>query len=427
VVVVGTQGRLETSSRGLHVHDRAVDAAAAPTRLAINLAKGAVADVERGAVVTTDPAFGASRALDVELRLLRPLKSGAAFEAYVGTARSAAKVRVLRADDEERPRALARLALDHALPATGDDRVILRASTSRGPSGAVVAGGRVLDARPPPARRRAARTAALDAASAGDATGLARSLAEEAAPRPIVPSGLGARFPIEVAALERAAEKLVERGELVRVKPEGWVLRAAVSELAALARSLVAAHHEAHPIDRGMGLETLRQKLAQRAGLGVAAEAIRAASKKGVEDPLVVESDVARLVRFDPDAPSAAIGPLASARRALAAAGLKGLGAHALAEATGATARDLRAALTRLVKEGHAVTASEQWFDAAAVDGLRSQVAARLKADGVLTIAAFKELSGLGRKQAIPLLELFDREGTTKRSGDDRVPGPGRR
>ena len=39
----------------------------------------------------------------------------------------------------------------------------------------------------------------------------------------------------------------------------------------------------------------------------------------------------------------------------------------------------------------------------------------------VKTIADFKELSGLGRKQAIVLLEQFDREGITRREGDDRV------
>ncbi|HET8799314.1 MAG TPA: selenocysteine-specific translation elongation factor [Thermoanaerobaculia bacterium] len=38
-----------------------------------------------------------------------------------------------------------------------------------------------------------------------------------------------------------------------------------------------------------------------------------------------------------------------------------------------------------------------------------------------LDVAAFKDLLGISRKVAIPLLELFDREGTTKRVGDSRV------
>jgi hypothetical protein len=38
-------------------------------------------------------------------------------------------------------------------------------------------------------------------------------------------------------------------------------------------------------------------------------------------------------------------------------------------------------------------------------------------------VPAFKELAGVSRKQAIPLLEQLDREGTTRRQGDERVLG----
>jgi selenocysteine-specific elongation factor len=40
-----------------------------------------------------------------------------------------------------------------------------------------------------------------------------------------------------------------------------------------------------------------------------------------------------------------------------------------------------------------------------------------------MSVADFKAISGLGRKQAIMLLELLDREGVTRRVGDDRVAG----
>jgi selenocysteine-specific elongation factor len=38
-----------------------------------------------------------------------------------------------------------------------------------------------------------------------------------------------------------------------------------------------------------------------------------------------------------------------------------------------------------------------------------------------LPIAAFKELTGVTRKYAIPLLEYLDRERLTRRVGDERV------
>jgi selenocysteine-specific elongation factor len=42
-------------------------------------------------------------------------------------------------------------------------------------------------------------------------------------------------------------------------------------------------------------------------------------------------------------------------------------------------------------------------------------------ADRLIDVAAFKELSGVSRKYAIPLLEYFDRERVTRRAGDKRL------
>jgi selenocysteine-specific elongation factor len=39
----------------------------------------------------------------------------------------------------------------------------------------------------------------------------------------------------------------------------------------------------------------------------------------------------------------------------------------------------------------------------------------------LIDVPAFKELAGVSRKYAIPLLEYFDREQVTRRSGDKRV------
>jgi selenocysteine-specific elongation factor len=41
--------------------------------------------------------------------------------------------------------------------------------------------------------------------------------------------------------------------------------------------------------------------------------------------------------------------------------------------------------------------------------------------DRLIDVAAFKELSGVSRKYAIPLLEYFDRERVTRRAGDRRL------
>jgi selenocysteine-specific elongation factor len=53
---------------------------------------------------------------------------------------------------------------------------------------------------------------------------------------------------------------------------------------------------------------------------------------------------------------------------------------------------------------------------------LRERLAQYRKERGPrLPIGAFKELTGVSRKYAIPLLEYLDREHLTRRFGDERV------
>jgi selenocysteine-specific elongation factor len=140
-------------------------------------------------------------------------------------------------------------------------------------------------------------------------------------------------------------------------------------------------------------------------------------------EPIVVEADVARQPGAAGGAAAQTVaGVVGVAQRALAEAKLKGMSEFGLKEATAATPKDTKAILAKLVREGIAVRAGELWFDRASVDELKTRVLGHLDRSPRLTIADFKAMSGLGRKQAIVLLELFDREGVTRRDGDDRVP-----
>lgn len=424
--VVGETGALDTSARGLHIHDRAVDRADAPTRLALNLAGLPLESVHRGDVVTNDATIAPTRMIDVTLNATAGIRYGSAASVYIGTARTSARIDPIDAPSPEAP--FARLRLANPLVVAGGDRFVLRGSEVEGPAGAVLGGGVVLDARPPRFRPRAKRRAVVEALAAGDSTLAVRALLDETAPRPFPPAGLASRFSIAGDAIARAAEKLVTRGEIARMKSGGWAKREALVELAGAARRLVSEHHKKAPLDRGLALETLRRRLATTAGADAAEEAIRmAASKSGAltGEPIAIEGDIVRLASFtgapvSGDAP----GPLGVAARALSQAGLKGVTEHAVREATGAQQREVRAILAKLVRDNVAVHAGELWFPRAAVDELRAKVQDHLARSDRLTIAEFKALSGLGRKQAIVLLEQLDREGVTKREGDDRVkPG----
>jgi selenocysteine-specific elongation factor len=87
----------------------------------------------------------------------------------------------------------------------------------------------------------------------------------------------------------------------------------------------------------------------------------------------------------------------------------------------GAHARKL---LHLLISRGEIVKATEEFYFARlAIDETISKLRnyAASTADRLIDVPKFKELTGVSRKYAIPLLEYFDGERVTRRAGDKRV------
>jgi len=76
-----------------------------------------------------------------------------------------------------------------------------------------------------------------------------------------------------------------------------------------------------------------------------------------------------------------------------------------------------------LLRDKHLVRVSpELIFHRQALAQLKEQLSVYKKAKGDrINVPAFKELTGITRKYAIPLLEYLDRERVTRRAGDERV------
>jgi len=414
--VVGERRTIETSARGLHVHDTSVEHVQAPTRVAINLAGVALEDVRRGDVVTSDPHLRATTLVDVLLRGVHSLKRGAAVTAHVGTASTEARVDSLLAWSDG---AIARVRLSHPAPVAGGDRIVLRGGVG-GPSGAVAGGGLVVDARPDrraSGARRRALAAALATLSASES---ARALVAASAPRALLRSSLDARFAVDAALLAKAADGDVS---LARVQDLGWIARTQLDAAVARARELVREHHDRAPLERGLPLETLRAQLGAAGGRVLAAEIIRIAASDGpARDRLVLDGDVVRLGQ----APAAAqtSGKTDALAKELTAAGAAGITEFTLTQHTSVAGTELRAALQKLAREGAAVRLGDLWFAAEVLAEARRRLLAHFASQGpqgTVTVVQFKELAGLARKQAVALLEHFDQLGLTRRQGDARV------
>ena len=77
--------------------------------------------------------------------------------------------------------------------------------------------------------------------------------------------------------------------------------------------------------------------------------------------------------------------------------------------------------MTLLLRERLLVKVSEELvFHRAALEQLRMLVLAQRVKSPRMDVALFKEITGVSRKYAIPLLEYLDRERVTKRVGKTR-------
>ncbi len=61
------------------------------------------------------------------------------------------------------------------------------------------------------------------------------------------------------------------------------------------------------------------------------------------------------------------------------------------------------------------------WFSTGAVAALRERITAHFETNSRLDTKAYKALIGTTRRTAVPLMEYFDDERLTIRSGDARV------
>ncbi|HEY4492221.1 MAG TPA: SelB C-terminal domain-containing protein, partial [Acidobacteriota bacterium] len=75
-----------------------------------------------------------------------------------------------------------------------------------------------------------------------------------------------------------------------------------------------------------------------------------------------------------------------------------------------------------LVRQGEMIKISDDYFVHSAVwNDLKRQLQTLKTKQKTFSVADFKSVFRVSRKYAIPLLEHLDREGITRRSGNDRI------
>ena len=356
----------EVRVRSVQVHDAPVERAEAGQRVAVSLPGLERSDLARGDALVAEGAFPRSYRLEVSLEELEPIADGARLSVHHGTSRIPGRVVRVGADH-------AQLRLAAPVHAARGDRLVLRGETT-------VGGATVLDPAPPRGRD-VERDRLLEA---GDPASIVRALVAE----PVRVEELAARALLAGAELEEGLDA-------VRVV-DGWAFSEEwLDETATRVVTRLAARAETSPLEPGLSLGELLPEQWAPAVLGLLPVERRGAT-------VVLPGTSASLGGREDRA--------ADLESALGSAGLE---ATKVDDAE--LARYLEAA-GRLVRLGDGYVVGAGAYEVA-----RDLVVTECTTSGEITLARFRDLAGVGRRDAQLMLERMDVDGVTRRVGDRRV------
>lgn len=235
---------------------------------------------------------------------------------------------------------------------------------------------------------------------------------------------LAARTGWTDAALRQACTEALEQG-VVR-DCDGVLIASTIFErLSDDAVGEVKSHHLREPLARGLGREILRERVFGHSPPEVFRSVLRQLEQEG---KLVAEKDVVRSSTHTPQL----TGVDTKLRERLEAiyekAGLEPPSMNEAIERTGGAVAErtqARKVMQHLLDEGTVVRVEgDLCFARRSLEALKRRLldyGDEHEPERGIDVATFKNLAGVSRKYAIPLLEYLDRERITRRQGDQRI------
>jgi selenocysteine-specific elongation factor len=400
--------------RGIQVHGDTAEQAVAGQRTALNLAGVTTQELARGMVLAPPSTFRPASRVDASLTLLpsaKPLKDRARVHLHAYTFETIATV-ALSGQKQISPgeTALAQLRLAEATLLLPGDRFIMRQFSPV----VTIGGGVVLDAAP--LSRMPGLESFLKTLASGDAQPILRARVARRGHAGITLAQLTAEtgWPRQVIETHLAGPELqadVYRvGDLVVYLPALAGLKLLISET-------VAGFHKKNPLVAGISKEELREHVEASGEVFAAALEMLVHEKKVDAAGEVVHLAGHGVVMKDEEAESKKV-----IEHAFASAGLK---VPALKDVLAGLKVDKARAqkiVTLLLRDKVVVKISEDLvFHRDALADLRRSLSSEKTKSPKIDVARFKDLTGVSRKYAIPLLEYLDREHVTRRVGDERV------
>lgn len=415
--------------RGVQSHGRKVTEANSGRRTAVNLAGIDHHEVRRGMLLTEPDVLCPAQSFDAEVEVLSdsagPLRTRQRIRVHIGTAEVLARV-VVVAGPLIHPgeKGFVQLRLESPVAAILGERFIVRSYSPQ----ETIAGGSILGSSEARFRRRNAPELSeillsLSAALT-DPSETLRLLIERSADRGQSRAEIRAITGWSNNTVDEAIAKL-KAGDLILDSSGVYSSRANVAFLERRVLRFVECMHEADRVAQAIPLEKVRADVFRSVRPEVEKAVLNILTSGG---KLAVEGDAVRLVGRAARLSESEGAALTHLRNTFETAGLDVPKPDDIIENsasnTGADKEAVKKLFQQLLSSGELVRVNpEIVISSKILDGLieRVRVFADRSPDRLIDVAKFKEIAGVSRKYAIPLLEYFDQRRITARRGDKRL------
>ena len=413
--------------RGTQVHGRSVARAQPGQRTAVNLAGVDVSALERGMVLAAAGQLRTTQIVDARVDVLkdapRALKSRARVRVHLGAAEVLGRVKILEPSEILPGKSgLAQLRLESPIIALHGDRFIIR---SYSPSH-TIAGGLVLE--PMATKHRAKdsqitlnRLRQLESGEPAQKLVAFVSASRERGTRlselNAITGWTGAVVSREVSAATQA--RLLVEMNGVALTPENFerLKEAALQELRLF--------HKREPLSRGLLRETLREKVFARAQPEVFAAVIGSLEN---DHAIISEREIIRTSDHSVALSGEDLALQQKLEDLYLKAGVEAPTVEEVMTRAGIAQNQQQQAkklLQLLLNTGQIVrVGNDMYMHQNTIGELIKKLHAfadQHEPERLIDVPTFKDLAGVSRKYAIPLLEYFDRERVTRRAGDKRL------
>lgn len=423
--------------RGLHTQNTESDVALAGQRCAINLSGDLTRnEFKRGCWLVSNPSAVATTIVDVSLnvafspeeyrvdghkriareRTTRELKlqHWTSAHLHIGTADIPCRIALLDCSVLRKGEvALARLICERSLTAAHGDRFVLRDQSAR----TTIAGGRVLDVLPPKrGRSKPARLQQLSALNTETAAEALTNLLE------INPYGINIdQFALQFNLHPAEIDSLCERTDLNRVTTSRgswcWSKSQAIEIENSLLATLLALHAE-NPDQLGVSTDVIHRAQGRSMTMELLEHCLKLLVKK---NQVVRIASIFRHAEHQVSMSASDDSAWKKVEQRLLEADFTPLRLTEIAAVLERELEETRYFMNYCTAHGKVFRVTDNRYFLPKTLHELAVMAARLSEEDRLTVAEFRNESGVGRNLVVELLEFFDRCKFTQRIGDKRV------